>query len=37
MSNVKTQIADFLINLVYIGIPVVVLSGFATAITPLSV
>ncbi|GEM_PF-6701470 len=37
MSNLKSQFADILINLVYIGIPVVVLSGFATAITPLSV
>lgn len=36
MSNIKSQIAELMINLVYIGIPVIVMSGFVTAVSPLS-
>jgi hypothetical protein len=37
MTNSKLWIADVFTNLVYIGIPLMIITGFASAIAPLSV
>ncbi len=37
MTKNVSDISNFIINLVYIGVPLVIMSGFVTAISPLSV
>lgn len=37
MTKNVSDISHFVINLVYFGVPMVIMSGFAAAISPLSV
>lgn len=37
MHNIKNRFTELAVNLVYFGIPVIIMTGFATAVSPLSV